>query len=104
VRDARVEQEGREKAAPSFPSGSALTILRFPPLLAPGVQATDSLVSKPRAYLNPISVLCLTLSHMMLTLVPLQLHFTDLSFPIPAILSSSDLGLQCCLASLNTEK
>lgn len=41
---------------------------------------------------------------MMLTLVPLQLHLTDLSLPIPAILSSSDLGLQCCLASLYIQK
>lgn len=49
-------------------------------------------------------MLCLTLSHMMLTLVPLQLHLTDLSLPIPAILSSSDLGLQCCLASLHIQK
>ena len=40
----------------------------------------------------------------MLTFVPLQLHLTDFSFPIPAILSSSDLGLQCCLASLNVQK
>ena len=47
---------------------------------------------------------CLTLSHIMLTFVPLQLHLTDFSFPIPAILSSSDLGLQCCLASLNVQK
>ena len=49
-------------------------------------------------------MLCLTLSHMMLTLVPLQLHLMDLSLPIPAIFSTSDLGLQCCLASLIIQK
>ena len=51
-----------------------------------------------------VYMLRLTLSHMMLTLVPLQLHLTDLSLPIPAILSSSNLGLQCCLASLHIQK
>ena len=51
-----------------------------------------------------LKTFCITLSHKMLTLLPLQLHLTDLSFPIPAILSPKDLGLQCCLASLQTER